>query len=448
MHAVASTLAAGAHQRKTKVCLSQKSDDFDNFCYNWRVIFRSNGAPASVQHFSFNMALLRLLASLAPALTLLYCHGVVMADTDQFYLDPLFTFPPVEPTSSPSPPPTLAPTTSQEPSAAPEPTAPTPSSTKVTFYVIGDVPYSDVEARLLPFELKKMDASAKFLIHLGDIRDGSLGVTGEVTDCPESLFQDLSSIFESSDVTTFFIPGDNGWLDCKNATESYTYWEKYLFKTDLAWPAFPTTVNRWTTFPAGVNRNTRRSEFFSFLLDNVLFVGLSLPGSGRNEDNEWTPRDTLLRDNIQWTHENFDEYAGVMEAVILFDHYYGSLNGDYFDALANIIVDPSYNEPPVLFMEDNHWMNVDEEFLGVPNLLRIEQDDTVTPMKITVDPFATGLGNVFQYDQGCLCSTGHRPTRLITYIDSHRCGGECIEGFTACQDEIRCSPEGAVCDGP
>ncbi len=44
------------------------------------------------------------------------------------------------------------------------------------------MPYSDMEARLLPHELDKLSFSeGKFLVHLGDIQDG------RSKGCPESL---------------------------------------------------------------------------------------------------------------------------------------------------------------------------------------------------------------------------------------------------------------------
>lgn len=348
---------------------------------------------------------------------------------------------------APSPQPSLRPTFSQAPTAAPVPTVP---PTKVTFYAIGDVPYSDAEACLLPFELQKMDPAGSFVIHLGDIRDAR-APAGEISDCPESIFQDLSTIFESSEFTPFFTPGDNGWLDCANATEAYEYWEQYLFnyneRTDLSWSPFP--ANRWTSFPAGISRTTRRSEFVSFLLDNVLFIGVSLPASGRNEDNEWTPRDSLLQDGVQWTRENFDEYKDVMSAVVVFGHSSSDLNAEYFFGLRNIVRDPAYNGVPVLFLEEGGLVSDEEDFLNVPNLFLIETDDSVTPMKITVDPSASGgTRDIFQYSQTCICSNAHRPAQLITYVSSSPCGDVCNEGFEACKDEDRCSPEGAVCSGP
>lgn len=388
------------------------------------------------------MVFMRLWSRVWVAASLICSHGLATAgdsDTDGLEPDQIQTFAPIPPTT---PQPTLRPTTSPAPTAAPIPTAP---PTKVTFYAIGDVPYSDAEACMLPFEFQKMDP-ASMIIHLGDIRDG-LSDPGTITDCPESIFQDLSTIFESSAVTPFFTPGDSGWLDCANATEAYEYWEKYLFnydtRTDLSWSPFPTTVNRWTTFPAGVSRTTRRSELFSFLLDSILFIGVSLPASGKNEDNEWTPRDTLMADNVQWTRENLDEHKNVMSAVVVMGHSSSNFNDAFFLGLEEIVND--YSEVPVLFLEEGGVVDVEENFLNAPNLLLIETDDSVTPMKITVDASASGILNIFQYSFRCACSNGHRPTQLITYAGDHSCAGQCDEEVAACASENPCSPEGAVC---
>ena len=35
---------------------------------------------------------------------------------------------------------------------------------------------------------------------------------------------------------TFFIPGDNGWLDCADADEAYGFWTQHLFPfNDIHW---------------------------------------------------------------------------------------------------------------------------------------------------------------------------------------------------------------------
>lgn len=74
---------------------------------------------------------------------------------------------------------------------------------------MGDVPYSDLDECLLPFELEKLDPSdGVALIHLGDVRGGKPNpYTGEPADCPEQMYKNIAEIFEASPVTTFFLPG-------------------------------------------------------------------------------------------------------------------------------------------------------------------------------------------------------------------------------------------------
>jgi hypothetical protein len=336
------------------------------------------------------------------------------------------------PSSSPSV------TSDQQDTSPVAPTSPVP----ITFFAIGDVPYSEMEACLLPFELDKLsDYYSKFIIHLGDIRDGHPPVDEEIPNCPESLFRNLAKTFnEHSPVTSFFITGDNGLLDCTNPTEAYGYWEEHLLALEER-----SSSNR-PTFPAAVVRHENRTEMFSFMLENVLFLGQSLPGTGENQDldSRWKDRSALLQDNWKWTEARFQEFAGVMKAVVIFGHSYEPINEDYFVALERIAQEDAYGRPPILFLEDEHFFNVEEEFLGVSNMLRIETDDTVTPMAITVDPSAKGLLNVFTYDRRCYCSTEHRPTQLVDW-PSGPCSGQCEESHSQCADKETCSPEGATC---
>ena len=79
---------------------------------------------------------------------------------------------------------------------------------------------------LLSHELHKLTPEeGRFLVHLGDIQDG------RSDGCPESLYKNIATIFESSPVPTFFAIHDNGWLDCDKdaANESFSYWEKHSF---------------------------------------------------------------------------------------------------------------------------------------------------------------------------------------------------------------------------
>lgn len=147
-----------------------------------------------------------------------------------------------------------------------------------------------MEECLLPLELNKLTASSgRFLIHLGDIQDGKIG------SCPESLHIGISRLFEASPLPTFFIIGDNGWLDCDNYDESYSYWKKVgplvfvflyidyggsLSTNELTWKLsqhlftfHSRTDLDWPPLGAAVNHNPDYPEFFAFKLEDILFLG-------------------------------------------------------------------------------------------------------------------------------------------------------------------------------
>ena len=46
-------------------------------------------------------------------------------------------------------------------------------SSEVTFYAMGDVPYAPNEDRLLPKQIENLPTDGRFLIHLGDIKNGA-----------------------------------------------------------------------------------------------------------------------------------------------------------------------------------------------------------------------------------------------------------------------------------
>ncbi|KAL7548824.1 hypothetical protein ACHAWF_012084 [Thalassiosira exigua] len=118
-----------------------------------------------------------------------------------------------DPGPGPTEPPTIAPTMFPTwfPTIIPTkgPIAPLTSLTAsrtVSFYAVGDVPYSDMESCLIPHELRKLSPDeGTFLVHLGDIQDGKL------SECPESMHEGVAKAFEASPVPTFFAIGDNGW---------------------------------------------------------------------------------------------------------------------------------------------------------------------------------------------------------------------------------------------
>lgn len=309
---------------------------------------------------------------------------------------------------------------------------------------MGDVPYTDLEACLLPYEMEKLTTKdGTFLVHLGDIKTGKLDpATNEPFVCPESMFRDLSNTLALAPMTVFAVPGDNGWLDCRNEAQAYIWWEDYLFnmneRSNTSWPQFPATVHRWTSFPDSVKRTTHRPELFSFVLQgNILLVGLSLPGpKGNRAVIEWEPRDDLIRDNLEWLQQNLEEYANVVEAVVLFAHSV-RFNVGFARQLPKIA--RNHGRLPILVVSDGHSFSEEFSYLGLSNMMKVTTDDTVTPMSITVDASSNSISNVFTFNRRCPCSTGHNPTRSITH-DTGECAGQCSFEHNQCRNEDSCDP--------
>ncbi|KAL7438905.1 hypothetical protein ACHAXM_006483 [Skeletonema potamos] len=316
-----------------------------------------------------------------------------------------------------TPTPTLRPST--KPTTTPS-MLPTTTETKIlTFFAIGDVPYSDMEACLLPHELDKAAASgtdAKFMLHLGDIRDGKpFPDTGLPRPCPEYLYEDVATIFERSSVSVFFSLGDNEWLDCANVDESYTFLKRHLLtfndRKDLRWPELGATVSR----------NEDHIEMYSFVLKDVLIIGQGLPGEGWSTDHAWTQWNVYLDENVKWLEKSFAENN--FKAVVICGNSSKGWNERYFLGLEKVA--KTYADIPILFLGDEHDFQEEVEFRGIPNLHWIALDDVVTPTLIMVDPYAAGgTSNIFTYDRRCPCAGNHRPTELFNYT-SGVCAGVC-----------------------
>ncbi|KAK1741059.1 hypothetical protein QTG54_008311 [Skeletonema marinoi] len=240
-------------------------------------------------------------------------------------------------------------------------------------------PYSDLEACLIPHELDKAansGADAKFLLHLGDIRDGKPYVNsgGQPRPCPEYLYEDVATIFEKSFLPTFFSMGDNAWLDCEDPDESYTFWKKHLCACD------------WQ----------------------------GLPGEGWSDDHAWNQWNVYLDENARWMEKSFAENE--FKAVIICGNSSKGWNERYFLRLEEVA--KQNPDVPIMFLGDEHEFQEEPEFRGIPNLHRIALDDVVTPTLITVDPYATGTLNVFTYDRRCPCAGNHgRPSCLLTPVE-------------------------------
>lgn len=70
----------------------------------------------------------------------------------------------------------------------------------VTFSVMGDQPYTDKEARVLPSVLQSLPSESDFIVHVGDLWNGR-------SRCREENFHKVRDILLHSHIPMFIIPG-------------------------------------------------------------------------------------------------------------------------------------------------------------------------------------------------------------------------------------------------
>jgi hypothetical protein len=76
------------------------------------------------------------------------------------------------------------------------------------FIAGGDVPYSPADAITYRMQLEAVRAlKPRFLVHVGDIKDGG-------SPCTDLKFEEIRELFRSQPVPMVYTPGDNEWTDC------------------------------------------------------------------------------------------------------------------------------------------------------------------------------------------------------------------------------------------
>jgi hypothetical protein len=183
------------------------------------------------------------------------------------------------PSLTPSLLPTLLPTLvpSQNPSFSPSslPTlAPTTAESRITtFYAIGDVPYDQKQARQLKVQMKNIPEDAEFVIHVGDIRKAD----NTTRTCLRQDYSDVADTLRLSHAPVFVILGDNEWNDCENREEGMQMWREEFLAFD----------SRYWDHSFQRRRQPGRSENFSFIHKNTIFIALNLVGGLVHSESEW-----------------------------------------------------------------------------------------------------------------------------------------------------------------
>jgi len=288
-----------------------------------------------------------------------------------------------------------------------ETTPPTPTSTstthpvKLAFYVMGDVPYTPSEEKVLKSQLKDMTLNlhpkAAFLAHVGDMQRACR------TKCSKSHFEGIRDIFlQKSPLPTFVLAGDNDYLDCPDEENA---WDIYLdtffkfeqkFEDRLPSGAPKLAVERWDEQRGGV----KRKEMFAFVEQDILFLSVTLMNMNLTENE---PPDDLFYERLSasktWVkrhlkkHDNDD-----IRGVVMFGHAMITKDLEPFfrEQLKGLFHDEGFGGVPVLYIHgDGHKFVIDrglgrrmgwEQFTSC----QVDQGGRADPLLIEVAPVVDG----------------------------------------------------------
>ncbi|WP_288106610.1 metallophosphoesterase family protein [Limnobacter sp.] len=186
-----------------------------------------------------------------------------------------------------------------------------PTSTPLTFALIGDQPYG---AFFVPSTDKVIQAvnsrpDVQWVLHVGDIKGG-----GE--RCDNDLLKARIAQLNQSQKPLYYTPGDNEWTDChRDSNGNYNSQERLAFLRKIAF-AKPQSLGQ---HPAPVlQQNKQFPENAMWRIGNTLFVTLNVPGSNndleapasRKESPEAIEASYLSREraNEQWLQKAAGEF--------------------------------------------------------------------------------------------------------------------------------------------
>ena len=276
-----------------------------------------------------------------------------------------------------------------------------------------------------------------FTIFAGDTKNGS----SECTDY--AIGAAVEDIFNSLNAPTLYTLGDNEWTDCHRTNNgSYDPLERLDFLRS-------TFFNKSTTQgfdPIKVKRQGESGKAYSensrFVMANVEFVALNVPGSNNNlvaTESQCTKKSNRTQydcdlataeyearnaQDIAWLTDAFDEarnnhYAGILIAIqadVFFpfelsdggyqENFLPQLDGNNgYSDFFHTLVDETHNfqGKVVLVHGDSHYFKIDKAMVDedgriVGNFTRVEVFGSADNnwIEMTVDPTSE---NVFEFKQ-------------------------------------------------
>ena len=171
----------------------------------------------------------------------------------------------------------------------------------VIFSVMSDMP--DVPGLVeTPLFLQYMTehnrySPSAFLVHTGDMLKGA---------CTEGKYAEVANLLKTLAVPAYIIPGDNEYTDCANPTGAFDFWKKYFLNFEKNFRGAPATL-----------RQSSDPENFAFVLNGVLFVGISLQGGTPVDSAAWNARQ---RDDASWVSQQLQAKTALVRAAVVFGH--------------------------------------------------------------------------------------------------------------------------------
>jgi hypothetical protein len=150
-----------------------------------------------------------------------------------------------------------------------------------SFAVIGDTPYGAAAAARFPSQVAQLnaDSSLDFVVHVGDIKNGS-------TECSNEYFAQIRSDFDAFTHPLVYTPGDNEWTDCHRTNNgAYNPLERLATIRGMFFNAPGKTLG--ATMPVTSQADRGLPENVTFAKNRVAFAAINVPGSN-NASQPWT----------------------------------------------------------------------------------------------------------------------------------------------------------------
>lgn len=228
---------------------------------------------------------------------------------------------------------------------------------------MGDVPYTADQEFVLQRQISTLPGDGRFVVHVGDIKAGA-------TPCDESIYINVAEMLQQISMPVFIIPGDNEWNDCVDPVEGWRFWQKHYLRFDQNWQ-----------HKLPVFRQFELEENFSFVVDEVLFVGINLVGGRVHDADEWQRRH---QQNIDWLKKNLSQFGGDVHSLVVFGH--ANPAAKHEDFFAPFVKEAKGFGKPILYIHgDGHKWIKDRPF-DAQNILRVQVDQggLAPPIRVTV----------------------------------------------------------------